>query len=335
MSIAYEVNSLYVFQGRLDVYKRGYGGLDNNGAGLMLAMGVPLAIFAWEGSKHWVRWAFAAALPLLLHAVLMTYSRGAMLSLIVTTPFLLFRTRRRLQFGLLFAGLLMIIPTMAGPEIRARFFTLNEVEQDESANSRFGSWQAAFRIANDYPLLGVGIRNSPRFSYQYGADMPGRVIHSQYLQILADSRLSRADPLHRVDRDDAAREHEGAVAIARPDRRGGARRRHHPERRRRLDCGVRLRGRVPLARSVRAALSGGADRRADLRDSCSSARHCAAPAAIPSRPGVPRPGTEPVRRAGWRGQHRPRPACRGQVAVRIFTTWLPISRTQRQARPSA
>lgn len=187
MYIAYEVNSLYIFQGRLDIYKRGYGGLDNNGAGLMLAMGVPLAIFAWEGSRHWFRWIFAAALPVLLHAVLMTYSRGAMLSLIVSTPLLLLRTRRRLQFGVLFLALLMVIPILAGPEIRARFFTLNEVEQDESANSRFGSWTAAVRIANDYPVLGVGIRNSNQFSYQYGADMPGRTIHSQYLQILADS----------------------------------------------------------------------------------------------------------------------------------------------------
>jgi hypothetical protein len=42
-------------------------------------------------------------------------------------------------------------------------------------------------IANDYPILGVGIRNSPLMSFRYGADMEGRVIHSQYLQTAADN----------------------------------------------------------------------------------------------------------------------------------------------------
>jgi O-antigen ligase len=39
----------------------------------------------------------------------------------------------------------------------------------------------------DYPVFGVGIRNSPLFALSYGADMEGRAIHNQYLQILCDS----------------------------------------------------------------------------------------------------------------------------------------------------
>ena len=35
-------------------------------------------------------------------------------------------------------------------------------------------------------MLGAGIRNSPLVSAKYGADERGRVIHSQYLQLLAD-----------------------------------------------------------------------------------------------------------------------------------------------------
>lgn len=185
--IAYEINALYVFQGRLDVWKNGYGGLDNNGAGLMLAMGVPLAIYAWEGTQKVWRWIFAAAIPVLVHAMLMTYSRGAMVSLILATPLIVIRSRRKAQFSVILVLMAFAVPVMAGPEIRARFLTLNNVEVDESANSRLGSWAAAFRIANDYPVMGVGIRNSNLFSYQYGADMEGRTIHSQYLQILADS----------------------------------------------------------------------------------------------------------------------------------------------------
>jgi probable O-glycosylation ligase (exosortase A-associated) len=185
--IGFEVNSLYITQGRIDIYRGGYGGLDNNGAGLMLAMGIPLAIYAWEASGRWWRWLFAAAVPILTHAVLMTYSRGAMVALLLTAPVIIARSRRRWQFAGMAALMALAVPVMAGPEIRARFISLRQYDQDLSAYSRFDSWRAAVRMANDYPLLGVGIRNSNLFSYQYGADMEGRTIHSQYLQILADS----------------------------------------------------------------------------------------------------------------------------------------------------
>jgi probable O-glycosylation ligase (exosortase A-associated) len=185
--IAYEINYLYLVDGRLDVYHSGYGGLDNNGAGLMLAMGVPLAIHAWEGTSKWWRWVYLAGVPLLLHAVLMTYSRGAMLSLACASPLLLMRSNKKKQFGLVLVLLLAAIPYLAGDEIRTRFFSVQEYESDGSATARFNSWQAARRIANDYPIFGVGIRNANTLSYQYGADMEGRTIHSQYFQTLADS----------------------------------------------------------------------------------------------------------------------------------------------------
>jgi probable O-glycosylation ligase (exosortase A-associated) len=186
--IAYEMNMSYLSGGRADyIYNNGYGGLDNNGAGLMIAMGVPLAIYAWEGCQKWWRWGFIAGVPVLLHAVLLSYSRGAMLSLIAVVPVLIFRSRRRMQFALVFLALASTVPYLAGKEIRARFFSVDDYETDASANTRFASWNAAIRIAHDYPLFGVGIRNSNLFSYKYGADIEGRAIHSQYLQTLADT----------------------------------------------------------------------------------------------------------------------------------------------------
>jgi O-antigen ligase len=84
-------------------------------------------------------------------------------------------------------GMAFLLPALAGNEIRARFFTIEQHDVDESANTRRRSWAAAWAIANDYPLLGVGVRNSGLFVYRYGADMEGRTIHSQYLQIAADN----------------------------------------------------------------------------------------------------------------------------------------------------
>jgi probable O-glycosylation ligase (exosortase A-associated) len=185
--VAYEINFLYLVNGRLDIYHRGYGGLDNNGAGLMLAMGVPLALFAWEGATRLWRWAFLAVVPFLLHAVLMSYSRGAMVSLLVAAPLVLFRSRRRWQFSVMALALAALVPIMAGNEIRQRFFTVRDYANDASANSRFASWMAAVRIANDYPVFGAGVRGSGALAQRYGADIEGRAIHSTYLQTLADT----------------------------------------------------------------------------------------------------------------------------------------------------
>ena len=188
--IAYEVNYIYFFQGHyVYLYKLGYGGLDNNGAALMLAMGVPLCYFAWEGIRRWFRWAFLALIPLIIHAVLMSYSRGAMVSLLAGVPFYLLRSRHKIQLALVLAGVGALIPMLAGKEIRERFFTLENTQIDASANSRRESWAAAWQIAKENPIFGVGIRNSNLLSHEYGADMEGRTIHSQYLQTAADSGL--------------------------------------------------------------------------------------------------------------------------------------------------
>ncbi len=185
--LAYEMTSLYVFEHRIDIYHNGYGGLDNNGAGLMIAMGVPLAIFAWDGIRRWWRWIFALSVPLLLHTVMISYSRGAMLSVLIAAPVIILRIRRRGQVIAALPLAIVAIAIMAGPAVRSRFFSVGKYEVDESANSRFASWEAGFKMANDYPLFGVGIRNSSIFSHRYGADIEGRVIHSQYMQVLADS----------------------------------------------------------------------------------------------------------------------------------------------------
>lgn len=185
--IAIDINHLYFGSGYLLLYKSGYAGLDNNGAGLMLAMGMPLCYFAWEITPKWYRWGFLILLVLLLHAVVSSYSRGAMLSSLLVTPLYYLYTRKRKFIIIVYLVMGAIVPVVAGKEIQERFFTVEKAEQDDSFNSRLGSWDAARRIANDYPIFGAGIRCSNLISHQYGADMEGRTIHSNYLQIAADN----------------------------------------------------------------------------------------------------------------------------------------------------
>lgn len=188
--VAWEVNFLYLVNGRLDILHYGFGGLDNNGAGLMIAMGIPFAyVYGVRAPRMWqkgIAWFIGA---LMIHAMLMSYSRGAMLSTVVAAAWLLFHHRPRYQAAVIGLALFMVVSVLAGQEIRERFFSTNNFNADQSAQSRFESWGAAWQIATDHPFTGQGVRNSVFFSQNYGADRVGRTIHSQYLQIAADSGI--------------------------------------------------------------------------------------------------------------------------------------------------
>jgi probable O-glycosylation ligase (exosortase A-associated) len=185
--IGYELNFYYFVYKWMMLQQRGYGGLDNNGAALILAMAIPMSFFAWEANRRWWRWAFLLAIPVLLHAVLLSYSRGAMLSLIPTAGLMWWRSRKKGFVTVLYLVGAGLVVAMAGKEIQERFFSIGQHDADESAQTRWTVWQIAVRMANERPLFGFGIRNSNLFTFQYGADMEGRTIHSQYLQTAADS----------------------------------------------------------------------------------------------------------------------------------------------------
>ena len=163
--IAYEINFLYLVNGRLDIYHRGYGGVDNNGAGLMLAVGVPLCVYAWQASNKIWRWAFLGFVPFLLHAIMLSYSRGAMVGIVVGVPLIIMRATRRRQFAAAVARARGAGAVDGRRPGAGRVLLDERYQEDGSASSRFGSWTAAIRMANDHPILGMGLRNSSLFSH--------------------------------------------------------------------------------------------------------------------------------------------------------------------------
>ncbi|MFO0936661.1 MAG: O-antigen ligase family protein [Gemmataceae bacterium] len=185
--IAGEVFQEYAFKNYLMLYKRGFAGLDNNGAALMIAMGIPVCYFCWEMIRHWSRHFFLIAIPFLMYAVLTSYSRGAMLSTLVGAPFLFLYTKHKKMMALFYVCGAIFITVAAGHEIQDRFFTVSKADQDASFMSRWTTWNIAINMANNHPFFGVGIRCSNLYTQDYGADMYGRTIHSQYLQIAAVS----------------------------------------------------------------------------------------------------------------------------------------------------
>ena len=191
--IAYTVNYLYLVNGRLDIYHVGYGGLDNNGAALLLAMGLPLTycfiVSRAKGHGLWLRGLSVLLAAFLIHAVMMSYSRGAMLAAIVGVGWLMWRHRFRYQSVLALVLLAVMISVMAGPQIRDRFASTREYQRDSSAQRRVASWEAAWAMAWDRPILGYGIRNSSQYIKQFSDNRVAPTVHNQYLQVAADSGI--------------------------------------------------------------------------------------------------------------------------------------------------
>jgi probable O-glycosylation ligase (exosortase A-associated) len=184
--VAYEANFQYFVWKWNQIQSRGFGGLDNNGAALMLAMAIPLCYFLWEGTRGWWRWGYLLAVPVLAHAVQLTFSRGALLSTVLIWPLVFLFSRHKpllAAFGLL--GAVFVFAT-SGPELKERFFSIKQHDVDASANMRKMAWKAAVEIATERPFFGVGLRCSAPHMLAHGAP-EGMTIHSQYLQLAADT----------------------------------------------------------------------------------------------------------------------------------------------------
>lgn len=120
---------------------------DPNDLGLALVMVVPFLLdFMYK--RRWIL--SALTMPLLLYAIYLTNSRGAMLSLgagVFAFLVLRYRSMKGVLVGLVLAALGMTF----GPSRMAQM-----TAQEESAYGRFEAWHAGFQMFKSNPLFGVG-----------------------------------------------------------------------------------------------------------------------------------------------------------------------------------
>jgi probable O-glycosylation ligase (exosortase A-associated) len=164
----------------------------NTEIGLALNMVIPLLFFLRGQEKRWWLRRLLLAMALFsMVASLITYSRGALLGLLVIVPLLSLKSRARVLILplLLVAGL--IGPSLMPKQWTERMETIETYEEDISANQRLNSWWVAYQLAKDSPILGGGFRT---FSIEiYQTYMPGYIYanqqhdaHSIYFQVLAE-----------------------------------------------------------------------------------------------------------------------------------------------------
>jgi probable O-glycosylation ligase (exosortase A-associated) len=170
---------------------------DNNSMGLALNMILPLFLFiSREESNRYIQLGLRGAVPLIAISSLFTYSRGALLGLLVVSTLIFPRLKKKGWVIFLILPLILYGITKIPDQYFDRADTIRTYDQDDSAMTRIQAWSVALNIALDYPLTGAGFEfccDDQNRWLSYSASeyldrgyFKARAAHSIYFQILGD-----------------------------------------------------------------------------------------------------------------------------------------------------
>ncbi|MBB3228581.1 O-antigen ligase [Luteibacter sp. Sphag1AF] len=145
---------------------------DPNDLGLLFAATLPMAVFLSKRGGFLGRVFWLAGALLLLYAVYLTNSRGALLAVLVVAGVYVWHKR-----GLLTAGVLGAVGLAAMKLVSAR---MQELDADEeSALGRVDAWYSGLHMFTSHPIFGVGAGNFTEYN-----DLTA---HNSFVLVLAET----------------------------------------------------------------------------------------------------------------------------------------------------
>jgi O-antigen ligase len=150
-----------------------------------------LAFFLGLNAQRWgVRVLILGSTLLMVHIVLFSFSRGAMLGLIATALVGFWLMSKRPVHYLTLALAVTLSIRLAGSEVRQEFMTVfaEKEERDFSAQSRLDLWSNAWDSILKRPILGVGPDHFPLIAKEYGWPA-GKEVHNLWFQLGAELGL--------------------------------------------------------------------------------------------------------------------------------------------------
>ena len=164
---------------------------DTNGFALVMCMCLPLMRYLQlQDHRKWVRLGLWGLMGLTAVSIVGTYSRGGLLALGITVLMLIYKSRRRASLFLVVPIMAVLVASFMPQEWYSRMNTIDEYQQDKSAQGRINSWKFAVNVAIDDPLLGGGMRvwSSDAMWDTHGPpDAVHRAIHSIFFQVLGEA----------------------------------------------------------------------------------------------------------------------------------------------------
>jgi probable O-glycosylation ligase (exosortase A-associated) len=189
--VAFELNRYY-FGGFNYLWQIGFGGVDNNSAaiGLVTALGVAFFLFLGE-TKWWKQGLIIVCTACIGHAVLFSFSRGAMLATVVFATISFFIIQKTTKHYLMFGSGLLAALMLAGPEVQARFletFAKKDGTREESAQSRIDLWKDCYTVLMRDPVMGCGPDHWPLLAHTFGWEA-GKEAHSLWVQTATETGI--------------------------------------------------------------------------------------------------------------------------------------------------
>lgn len=170
---------------------RGKGIFGNtNDMALYLVTMLPIAVaFFFQTRKAAWKVVHAVCCSMMIFGILLSYSRGAFIGVMVVFVFFALRLGRRSRFEIavlvIAAGAAMILLAPSGYGDRLLSIFMPELDTNGSADSRRGELFRSLVVALRHPLLGIGMGNyQPNMSYR------GLVTHNSYTQVGSEMGLT-------------------------------------------------------------------------------------------------------------------------------------------------
>jgi len=173
------------------------GGMNapNNEFGVSLIMVLPLIFYQWHlaTNRHLRRGLMFMGFLVGL-AVILTYSRGALLGVCAMAAVLWLKSRAKIPAAFLIVALALFVYSFAPQQWFDRMNTIEHYEGDGSAEGRIYIWKVSLKIAEAHPLLGGGFRvthwpdatNSVLLHTDLLRLPSGKAAHSIYFDVLSE-----------------------------------------------------------------------------------------------------------------------------------------------------
>ncbi|MFN2577911.1 MAG: O-antigen ligase family protein [Pyrinomonadaceae bacterium] len=166
---------------------RGTGIFGNtNDMALHLVTMLPISVAFFFGSRNLIKKILhAVCAALMIFGIVLSYSRGAFLGVLVVFVFFAVKIGQRSKFEiavLLVAGaaaLIVLAPAGYGDRLLSIF--MPGLDTNGSADSRRGELFRSIYVALRHPLLGIGMGN-----YQANMSYKGLVTHNSYTQVASE-----------------------------------------------------------------------------------------------------------------------------------------------------
>lgn len=187
--VCFELNMRF-FGGYNYLYFNGFGGVDNNSAAIGFVTALGTAFFLFLNSEPvWQKGIIGLCMAFILHAILFSFSRGAMLATGIGVGISFFLIKKNSMHYTMFGVGILAVLLLAGPEVRERFMNTFEKKagkHEASAQSRLDLWKDCWTLFKRDPIFGCGPDHWPLHAEEFGWEK-NKEAHSLWVQTATET----------------------------------------------------------------------------------------------------------------------------------------------------